>query len=129
MKSCPVQILFTIICSTSSLFSIPAPAQQQPHTVSMVVMQDIIPLSFVNSGGKPDGFFTELIREIGNRNGFQVAYSTHNWAEGLDLVSKGTVDLMPAIIRTPEREQQFDFCINEDQRHIEYGLRPRQGVG
>jgi len=78
--------------------------------VSVIVIKDIKPLSYIDKDGLPAGLFTDLILKIGEQNGFKVQFVPSTWAEGMDLVKQGKVDLMPCVAWSEEREKILDFC-------------------
>lgn len=79
-------------------------------TVSVIVLRDIKPVSYLDNKGNAAGLFSDLIVKIGEQNGFRVQFVPSTWAEGMNLVRQGTVDLMPAAAWSEEREQFLDFC-------------------
>lgn len=80
------------------------------RTISVVVLKDIKPLSYLDDNGNPTGLFSDLISKIGEHNGFKVHFVPCTWAEGMDLVKLGKVDLMPAAAWSEERATFLDFC-------------------
>jgi ABC-type amino acid transport substrate-binding protein len=67
------------------------------------------PKVFVDESGKPAGVFIEIIEDIANREGWRLEYASGTWAEGLDRLERGEIDLMPDVAYTAERERVYDF--------------------
>ncbi|MDY0105837.1 MAG: transporter substrate-binding domain-containing protein, partial [Giesbergeria sp.] len=63
----------------------------------------------VSAAGRPEGIFIDLIEGIADKEGWELEYVPGTWAEGLDRLSRGDIDLMPDVARTQEREALFAF--------------------
>jgi len=63
----------------------------------------------VSEQGKPEGIFIDLIESVAQYEGWQIEYVQGTWAEGLARLDKGTIDLMPDVARTTEREALYAF--------------------
>ncbi|NLD93991.1 MAG: response regulator [Fibrobacter sp.] len=96
-----VLLLVSVLCSLAQ-----PPGKKM---VSVIVLKDIKPVSYIDTKGNAAGLFSDLIVRIGERNGFKVKFVPSTWAEGMDLVKQGTVDLMPAVAWSEDREQFLDF--------------------
>ncbi len=59
--------------------------------------------------GKPEGIFVDLIEAIAAREGWSLTYLPGTWAEGLDRLRSGEIDLMPDVAPTPQRETLYVF--------------------
>ncbi len=55
------------------------------------------------------GFFVDMLAEVAAREGWELQYVPGTWAQGLDRVRKGEVDLITSAARTPERERYLAF--------------------
>ncbi|WP_237754285.1 ATP-binding protein [Geobacter sp. OR-1] len=67
------------------------------------------PKIFTSDSGKPSGIFIEIIEHIAKIEGWNIRYVPGTWAEGLERVTKGEIDLMPDVAYTTEREKVFAF--------------------
>ncbi len=67
------------------------------------------PKIFVSDTGKPSGIFIDIIESIAGKEGWTLSYVSGTWAEGLDRLQSGRIDLMPDVALTPEREKIFSF--------------------
>ncbi|HPH04107.1 MAG TPA: ATP-binding protein [Spirochaetota bacterium] len=65
------------------------------------------PKVFTDEQGRPAGIFVDIIRHVGQLEGWQVEFVPGSWAEGLDRLERGEIDLMTDLARTPEREKRF----------------------
>ncbi|MFZ2949037.1 MAG: ATP-binding protein [Desulfuromonadaceae bacterium] len=67
------------------------------------------PKVFTSESGKPSGIFIEIIEYIARKEGWDLRYVPGTWAEGLDRLAKGDIDLMTDVAYTSERENIFTF--------------------
>lgn len=67
------------------------------------------PKVFTDESGKPAGIFIDLIEEIAGIEGWDLKYVSGTWAEGLDRLERGGIDLMPDVAYTADREKTFAF--------------------
>lgn len=75
-------------------------------TISVAVMPDLAPLSYVENQ-QIKGFFVELIKYI--LKDYNIVFVQEYWAEAFRKVADGNIDIITTIIKTDEREQIFDF--------------------
>lgn len=59
--------------------------------------------------GRPAGILVDIIEEIGRREGWQISYVSGSWADNLDRLARGEIDLMPDMAYSAERSALFDF--------------------
>jgi len=78
------------------------------QTVRVGVYQNSPKVS-LSEQGKPEGIFVDLLAGIAEQEGWKLQYVPVTWAEGLDRLSRGEIDLMPDVARTPEREKLYSF--------------------
>ncbi|MCL2341464.1 MAG: PAS domain S-box protein [Proteobacteria bacterium] len=67
------------------------------------------PKIVIDSAGKPAGIYVELIEDIARKEGWRVRYVAGRWAENLERLERGEIDLMPDMARTDERAQRYAF--------------------
>ncbi|MCW8857964.1 MAG: EAL domain-containing protein [Kangiella sp.] len=70
------------------------------------------PKIYRNSEGQPDGLFIMLLEAIAEEESWDLAYVDCEWSECLSLLSNNTIDLMPDVAITDERDRRFDFHSN-----------------
>lgn len=63
----------------------------------------------ISEAGRPEGIFIDLIEGIAEREGWEIEYVPGTWAEGLERLARGEIDLMPDVARNQEREALFAF--------------------
>jgi len=89
------------------LFAIPS-ANAETRTVKVGVYENP-PKVFTLESGKPAGIFIDIIEHIAEREGWRLQYVFGTWAEGLDRLADGKIDLMPDVANTAERAKIYDF--------------------
>lgn len=78
-------------------------------TVIVGSEDDYPPYCLVDERGLPMGFSVELITEALDVMGRQPAFVTGSWEEVKNALIDATVQALPLVGRTPEREDLFDF--------------------
>ncbi len=63
----------------------------------------------VSESGDPEGIFVDVIEYVAAKEKWSLVYVTGTWAQGLDRLSTGQIDLMPDVALTHEREQIYSF--------------------
>jgi len=63
----------------------------------------------LSKSGKPEGIFVDLIETIAAEEGWVLDYVPGTWAEGLNRLDKGEIDLMPDVASTSTREAQYSL--------------------
>lgn len=84
------------------------PASAAGPAVSVGVYQNP-PKVFLDETGRPAGIFIDLIEAVAGEEDWTLSYLPGTWAEGLDRLERGEIDLMPDVARTPEREEKYSF--------------------
>lgn len=84
----------------------------QASRVIRVGLYENNPKIFTDNSGKPSGFFIELLEEIAVKENWKIEYVKGTWADLLDSLEKGEIDLMPDVALSPERLKRFSFHHN-----------------
>ncbi len=67
------------------------------------------PKLFTADSGKPSGIFIDILEHIASQESWRLRYRRGTWAQCLDLLGRGEIDLMPDVAYTAERAAVFDF--------------------
>jgi len=89
--------------------SLGLPLAQADNRVVKVGVYENAPKVFTSESGKPSGIFIDIIEHIAAAEGWKLQYVSGTWAEGLDRLERGEIDLMPDVAFTAEREKKFSF--------------------
>lgn len=90
------------------LLSVFASVTAEARVVKVGVYQNP-PKVFVGESGGPEGIFVEILESIAVEEGWALEYVEGSWAEGLDRLGRGELDLMPDVAHSPERQRLFSF--------------------
>lgn len=67
------------------------------------------PKVFMSETGRPAGIFIDVIEMIAEEEGWTLEFVPGTWAEGLDRLIAGELDLMPDVALTQARETIYSF--------------------
>lgn len=84
------------------------PARADVLTVKVGVYENA-PKVFTSESGKPSGIFIDIIESIAKSEGWDLRYVAGTFAEGLDRLTRGEIDLMPDVAYTSDRDKLFAF--------------------
>ena len=98
--------LFTLLLAFSCVE--PISAEADARTVTVGVYENA-PKVFTSESGKPSGIFIDIIENIAKTEGWDLRYVHGTWAEGLDRLAKGEIDLMTDVAYTSDREKIYSF--------------------
>ncbi|TSE27328.1 putative signaling protein [Tepidimonas sediminis] len=63
------------------------------------------------STGEPGGSFVELLQAIARAEGWTLQWQECRWAQCLERLERGELDLMPDVALTADRQTRFDFHV------------------
>jgi len=92
-----------IVCLFSSRVAL-----ADDHVVRVGVYQNP-PQVFVDDQGNPGGIYVDILNEVARLEGWKLEYVPGSFAEGLEAVRRGQIDVMTSIAATPERDKFIDF--------------------
>lgn len=64
-------------------------------------------VAYVN--GKAEGIFVDLLQDVAQQEHWELEFVPGTWAEGLQRLERGEIDLMPDVARNAEREGRYAF--------------------
>lgn len=68
------------------------------------------PKIFTNAdSGQPDGLFIDILEAIAAEENWSLTYVHCVWAQCLDMLERGELDIMPDVAWSTERAQRFEF--------------------
>ena len=88
--------------------ALPAFGQTDEQTVRVGVYENE-PKVYTGENGQPAGIFIDLIEAIADEEGWTLEYVSGTWEQGLANLSSGTIDIMPDVGYSAERERVYDF--------------------
>jgi two-component sensor histidine kinase/ABC-type amino acid transport substrate-binding protein len=104
----------TLILLAASILGAGAPAGAESASragsrIVRVGYYDAKPSCYRDERGRPRGIFIEVLDAIAARSGWTVEYSFEGWDELLAALRAGTIDLVPANVKTAQRESFAAF--------------------
>jgi len=85
------------------------PSAGAAERIVTVGVYENAPKIFTSESGHPAGIFIDIIEHIAKSEGWRLHYVSGTWAQGLDRLAKGEIDLMPDVAYTADREKTFSF--------------------
>ena len=82
---------------------------QNERRIVTVGLYDNAPKVYANENGRPAGFFVELLDAIARDEGWKLSYIPCQWADCLERLERGQLDLMPDVAFSRGRAQRYDF--------------------
>ncbi|CDI01402.1 putative Diguanylate cyclase [Candidatus Competibacter denitrificans Run_A_D11] len=81
----------------------------QPTKITVVDDRSYPPFAFLDAEGRPRGITIDLWTLWSKKTGIAVEFYLAEWETALAAVREGRADVVGALFRTPQREEQFDF--------------------
>lgn len=104
-------------------------AQAQEQRRVTVLLEELPPYAMRGSEDKPEGYAVELAQELLRRAGAEAVFEFDSWPRIMQRAARQPQLLIPAIVRLPEREEQFLWIAQTSWRHgTLYRLRSRRDV-
>lgn len=83
-------------------------AQQSKNPIK-VGLYNNFPKVYQTEAGKAKGIFPEILKEVAERENWQLQYIFGTWDECLQRLENGEIDIMPDVAVSKAREQLYDF--------------------
>lgn len=110
LRLMPVSRFSLFVCSFLAFVFCSMPHSAWAESVSIRVgTYENAPKVFTDESGRSAGIFIDILSHIAKAEGWRVSYVPGTWAEGLDRLEKGEIDLMPDMAYTPDRSKIFSF--------------------
>ena len=90
------------------MVSIPGLLLASNKTVKVGIYQNK-PKVFIDSAGKPQGFYIDILNYIAAKEGWQLDYVAATWEKNLEKLEKAEIDLLLDIAESEGRAELFDF--------------------
>lgn len=84
---------------------------ERSDTIIIASEPDYPPYCIIDAEGNPDGFSVELFREAASAAGLYVTIRIGIWNQIKEELAVGSIDALPFVGRTPEREALYDFTL------------------
>jgi signal transduction histidine kinase len=84
---------------------------KRADTIVIASEPDYPPYCIIDKNGNPGGFSVELFRKAANAAGIEVIIKIGIWNRIRNDLTEGSIDALPFVGRTPEREELYDFTL------------------
>lgn len=104
-------VALIILASGSTVASTPANAPEQTYdepSIRFVFDRDFAPFTY-EENGSIHGFELDLLRLLGEEEGFQVIPDPMIWTEAKLSFQKGDADVIGGLVKTDERLKEYNF--------------------
>ena len=81
------------------------------NAMKTIIVDNYYPYTFVNQNGDPDGFSLDLIRAVAEEMGLTLEIHVDTWDLARNALEDGTIDVLPMMAYSKERDRQFDFSV------------------
>ena len=85
------------------------------------------PYEYLDEKGNPTGFAVELTRAIAREMGLDVEIRLGPWAEMVEALKKGEIDVIQGMFYSPQRASKFDFTQPHTLNHYVSVMRKGEG--
>ncbi|MBN1319261.1 MAG: transporter substrate-binding domain-containing protein [Thermoleophilia bacterium] len=103
-------VLMTLFMLLASSFLMAPAALARPESEVRTVVVGVYenaPKVFTSESDKPSGIFMDIIQSIAERENWVLEYVPCTFAEGLERLAKGEIDLMPDVAFSTERATSY----------------------
>ncbi len=101
-----LNLFFLLFAVSSILFSNPVHAAERHVRVGV---RDNAPFVFQDEKGIFRGFSVEILEYVAEKENWELEYVHGTWAESLDRLERGAIDVLSHIAYSRERALKFDF--------------------
>jgi ABC-type amino acid transport substrate-binding protein len=76
-----------------------------------IIVNNYHPYTFMNDKGEPDGFSVEIARAATKAMDLELEIRADKWDVAMKELEAGSIDLLPMMANSPERNKIFDFSV------------------
>jgi ABC-type amino acid transport substrate-binding protein len=107
------RLIFVPLIVCCVLFCLPLSVTAQ--TKLKVGVYQNVPLSFSDEKGAVKGFFIDILEYVAEKEDWAIEYHPDSWAQCLQNLEKGEIDLLGVIAYSPEHAKLFDYTYESVQ--------------
>ncbi|MBP2030286.1 signal transduction histidine kinase [Methanohalophilus levihalophilus] len=102
------KVLFCFILAALFLSASVCPVGAQGETIKVGVAQ-YEPVIFIDDTGEASGFTVDVLEHIAAQENWAIEYVPGSWAESLERLESGEIDLLTDVVYSEERDKIFDY--------------------
>ncbi len=104
-----LRVLWTGLCAVALLCaSFTFTSGAWAETIRIGIYENM-PKIGLDAKGNPTGFFPDLVEAVALRENWEVVWVAGSWAECLERLAEGEIDLMPDVASTASRTEAYSF--------------------
>ena len=102
-------LCYVMALSSPLWVAIESHASEQSGRMVKVGVYQNEPGVFIDQEGVVKGFYIDLLEHVAEQEGWHLSYVSGTWAQSLQKLATGEVDLLVAIAYTRKRTERYDF--------------------
>ena len=115
--------LLLLLCVTTSLFALNFTTEEQTYlknkkSLTVMNVDKFQPFTFLEDN-KPSGYTVDIMKLMGKQIGKDVKFITAPWAKQLENLKDGTLDVIPYMVKTKDRQKFISFT---SYSHITFSI-------
>jgi diguanylate cyclase (GGDEF)-like protein/PAS domain S-box-containing protein len=76
-----------------------------------IIVNNYYPYTFLNDRGEPDGFSVDIAKAAATAMDLELEIRVEKWDQAMKELEAGSIDLLPMMAYSPERDKIFDFSV------------------
>ena len=81
------------------------------RSLKTIIVDNYQPYTFMNEKGSPDGFSVEIVKAVATVMDLDLEIRAGTWEQATKELERGTIDLLPMMAYSVERDKKFDFSV------------------
>ncbi len=81
------------------------------RSLKTIIVDNYRPYTFMNEKGSPDGFSVEIVKAVAKVMDLDLEIRAGTWEQATKELERGTIDLLPMMAYSVERDKAFDFSV------------------
>jgi len=109
---CGLFLLLTLLAVPQNAQAADSPAKAgASQRLKTIIVNNYHPYTFMNDKGEPDGFSVEIARAVAKSMDIELEIRADKWDQAMKELEAGSIDLLPMMAQSPERDKTFDFSV------------------
>ncbi|MFH0789151.1 MAG: PAS domain S-box protein [Pseudomonadota bacterium] len=89
----------------------PNPPAVPSASLKTIIVGNYYPYTFVNDKKIPDGFSVDIAKAVAGVMDLKLEIKEDTWENAIKALANGTIDFLPMMAASPERDKHFDFSV------------------
>ncbi len=113
-------VITIVVAALICLFSVATSQAVDPQnkgqatarrSLKTIIVDNYQPYTFMNEKGSPDGFSVEIVKAVATVMDLDLEIRADTWEKATKELERGTIDLLPMMAYSVERDKKFDFSV------------------